>query len=154
MPCRSAGPAIGTNATSHCAVAKTSSARISACLSISARRIQRRRPRLDAGSGCCRSQSVHIASTSSLAAWAVVRLPCAWSRARIAPRRAGLAGGDGLGDVRCHRSGGKAASASNACDGGHGEKTAPRRIYGRVCGWHAKHAVSLDHGIYPPRGSG
>src|SRR6266851_9111540 len=34
----------------------------------------------------------------------------------------------GMGDVRSHRRGGKAASAGDACGGGHGEETAPRRI--------------------------
>jgi hypothetical protein len=30
--------------------------------------------------------------------------------------------------------------------GRNGQKMPPRRIYGRVCGWRAKHAVSLGHG--------
>jgi len=64
-------------------------------------------------------------------------------------------GRNGLGDVRRPRGSGKGASTDGACDGGHGEETAPRGIawrehHGmidcrRVCGWRAKHAISLDH---------
>jgi hypothetical protein len=61
-------------------------------------------------------------------------------------------------------SSGKSAGADNACDGGHGEETAPRRVAWRehhwvvecrrVCGWRAKHAVSLGHWISTPCGRG
>src|SRR5882672_2401435 len=37
--------------------------------------------------------------------------------------------------------GGDAANCS------HGQESSPRRIYGRVCGWRAMHAISLDHWI-------
>jgi len=72
--------------------------------------------------------------------------------------------GDGLGDVvrrRC--SGGEATCPDEAGAGGDGEETAPGWIAWRehelidcrrVCGWRAKHAVSLGHGICVLRGSG
>ncbi len=66
--------------------------------------------------------------------------------------------GDGRKDAWVHRGrSGEGTGANGACDRGHGEETAPRWIawrehHGvvdcrRVCGWRAKHAVSLDHGF-------
>src|ERR1700675_369625 len=49
-------------------------------------------------------------------------------------------GGDG------HGSNCKGDDADDAGAGRNGEETASRRIYGRVCGWRAMHAVSLNHG--------
>ena len=54
--------------------------------------------------------------------------------------------GYGRRDARIHRSGsGKGASADGACDRGHGEETAPRRIWGRS---YAIVGTSLSHGLY------
>jgi hypothetical protein len=58
--------------------------------------------------------------------------------------------GHGLGDGRRPRGGGKGASTDGACGSGRGEESSPRRIYRRVCGWRAKHAVSLGHGKPAP----
>jgi hypothetical protein len=40
---------------------------------------------------------------------------------------------------------GKAAGASDACEGGNSEEPSSRRIYGRVCGWRDIHPISLGH---------
>src|SRR5260370_26766180 len=68
--------------------------------------------------------------------------------------------GHGLGDIFGHRRCREAASPDGARDRGRGEESAPRRIDGRehhgmvycrrVCGWRAKHAVSLGHWILSP----
>ena len=50
-----------------------------------------------------------------------------------------------------HGNRGEAADADDAGAGGKGDKASPRRVDGvdcrRVCGWRAKHAVSLGHWI-------
>jgi hypothetical protein len=57
---------------------------------------------------------------------------------------------------RRHRSSSEATSPDETSAGGHGEETSTCRVDGRehrmvdcrrVCGWRAKHAVSLGHGI-------
>src|SRR5882724_418827 len=67
-----------------------------------------------------------------------------WQGRRFGSRRR-QRDGNGRRDVRRHRRGGKTAGASGACEGGNSKESAPRRIYGRVCGWRAKHAISLGH---------
>src|SRR5882724_9956611 len=53
---------------------------------------------------------------------------------------------DGFRDVVRRGCGeGETASADHAADCSNGQESAPGRIYGRVCGWRAKHAVSLGH---------
>ena len=75
---------------------------------------------------------------------------------RVTERTACLRHRDGLEDALVHcGSGGKSAGADDARDRGHGKETAPgwiawREHHGliecrRVCGWRAKHAVSLGH---------
>src|SRR6266851_7091200 len=51
------------------------------------------------GCGFCASQSVHMASASSLVAWAPIRRVCALARSRSATRSAGQAGGFTRGTV-------------------------------------------------------
>jgi hypothetical protein len=54
-----------------------------------------------------------------------------------------------VNDVWC-RGGGKAARASDACEGGNSEESAPRSIYERVCAWRVIHAISLGRWISTP----
>jgi hypothetical protein len=50
--------------------------------------------------------------------------------------------GDAVWGGGGHGSHGQGADAGAGCNG---EEMPPRRIYGRVCGWRAMHAVSLGH---------
>ena len=51
----------------------------------------------------------------------------------------------------CDRATVIAARASDACEGGNREESAPRSIYyGHVCGWRDIHEISLGHMVSTP----
>jgi hypothetical protein len=77
----------------------------------------------------------------------VVRAPNVTAGARVAvsARNGGSFGAIREGRWRLGRTGSGWNSGGNGADGRNGQEVPPRRIYGRVCGWLAMHAVSLGH---------